>query len=200
MSPASSADPPSTLRERKKTRTRFAIQQEALKLFRKQGYASTTVEQIADAAEVSPSTFFRYFPTKDSLVLTDDYDPIMLERFRAQPPELGVVAAFRAAFRQTFADVPEDQMQAAEERNALILAVPEIRAAFADFLIGSMHELSHLIAERSHRAANEPEVITVTGALLGVVLSALLLEGTDIRAKLDVLDSQLAFIETGFTI
>ena len=74
------------LRERKKARTRFAIQQEALRLFREQGYGATTVEQIAEAAEVSPSTFFRYFQTKDALVLTDDYDPIMVERFRAQPP------------------------------------------------------------------------------------------------------------------
>ena len=92
---ASTERPQPGLRERKKTKTRFAIQQEALRLFQDQGYHATTVEQIAEAAEVSASTVFRYFPTKDALVLTDDYDPIMVERFRAQPPELGVVAAFR---------------------------------------------------------------------------------------------------------
>jgi AcrR family transcriptional regulator len=70
------------------------------------GAALATVEQIADAVEVSPSTFFRYFPTKDALVLTDDYDPVMVERFRAQPSDLGVVAAFRSALRETFADLP----------------------------------------------------------------------------------------------
>jgi hypothetical protein len=53
------------------------------------GAALATVEQIADAVEVSPSTFFRYFPTTDALVLTDDYDPVMVERFRAQPPDRG---------------------------------------------------------------------------------------------------------------
>ena len=200
MSPAQSADRPPTLRERKKTRTRFAIQQEALRLFRKQGYASTTVEQIAEAAEVSASTFFRYFPTKDSLVLTDDYDPIMAERFRAQPPELGAVAALRAAFRETFADVPDDQATAAEERNALILAVPELRAAFAEFLIGSMHQVIELIAERTGRTKRDSEVVALAGALLGVVLSALLLEDMDIPAKLRVLDEQLAHLEHGFTI
>ena len=49
------------LRERKKARTKAAIQEHALRLFAAQGYQQTTIDQIADAAEVSPSTFFRYF-------------------------------------------------------------------------------------------------------------------------------------------
>jgi len=188
------------LRERKKTRTRFAIQQEALRLFRERGYGATTVEQIAEAAEVSPSTFFRYFPTKDALVLTDDYDPIMVERFRAQPPELGAVAAFRAAFRETFADMPQDQVDAAEERNALILAVPELRAGFADFMVSSMRQVVALVAERSGRAEDDPEVVAATGAVMGVLLSSMLLVETTMPEKLAVLDEQLAHLETGFTL
>jgi AcrR family transcriptional regulator len=67
------------LRERKKAKTRAAIQRHAWRLFQEQGYAATTVDQIAEAAEVSQSTFFRYFPTKEDVVLTDDYDPVMIE-------------------------------------------------------------------------------------------------------------------------
>ncbi|HZC12209.1 MAG TPA: TetR family transcriptional regulator, partial [Mycobacterium sp.] len=57
------------LRERKKIRTRETIRREAFRLIQENGYAATTVEQIAEAAEVSPSTFFRYFPTKESVLL-----------------------------------------------------------------------------------------------------------------------------------
>ena len=92
-----------SLRERKKARTRAAIREHALRLFREQGYQATTVEQIAAAAEVSPSTFFRYFPTKEDVVLQDDMDIRMIDALEQQPPELGPVAAVRAAVRQVFA-------------------------------------------------------------------------------------------------
>jgi len=48
------------------------IQPEALGLFREQGYENTTVEAIAFAAAISPGTFFRYFPTKEDVVLWDE--------------------------------------------------------------------------------------------------------------------------------
>src|SRR5580658_2288546 len=90
------ASPPG-LRERKKARTRAAIRQHALRLILRQGYAATTVEQIAEAAEVSPATFFRYFPTKEDVVLQDDFDILAIAEMDAQPPELGPIEAFRAA-------------------------------------------------------------------------------------------------------
>src|ERR1700741_4675294 len=89
---------PLGLRERKKIKTRQAIRREAIRLFDANGYAATTVEQIAEAAEVSPSTFFRYFPSKESLLLADDLDPLILQAFRDQPRDLSLVQAFRRAY------------------------------------------------------------------------------------------------------
>src|SRR5207344_3192834 len=88
------------LRERKKARTRAAIREHAFRLFRAQGYDATTVEQIAEAAEVSPSTFFRYFPTKEDVVLQDDIDVLGMETFQSQPAGMSPIAAFRAAATQ----------------------------------------------------------------------------------------------------
>jgi AcrR family transcriptional regulator len=66
-----SGSPPAGLRSRKKAKTRLAIEDAALTLFEGQGYDATTVEEIAERAEVSVTTFFRYFPTKAEVLLSD---------------------------------------------------------------------------------------------------------------------------------
>ena len=73
------------LRERNIAAAKYAIQSCALQLFTKQGYGITTVEQIAAAAEVSPSTFFRYFKTKDAVLLYGSIDVIIVEALSKQP-------------------------------------------------------------------------------------------------------------------
>ncbi len=71
---------------RKKAKTRAVIQRRALRLFHDQGYKATTVEQIAEAAEVSPSTFFRYFRTKEDVFLYDPFDPVLIEAVQLSRP------------------------------------------------------------------------------------------------------------------
>jgi len=93
---------PAGLRERKKVRTREAIRREAFRLFDERGFAYTTIEQIAEAADISPSTFFRYFPSKESVLLADDLRVVMLETLAAQPVEMAHIAAFRAAVHAAY--------------------------------------------------------------------------------------------------
>ena len=80
----------------------MAIQSTALRLFREQGYEETTVQQIIEEVEISESTFFRYFPTKADVVLSDEFDPVIVEAFRSQPAALSSIQALRAAARLTF--------------------------------------------------------------------------------------------------
>ncbi|KUI46665.1 TetR family transcriptional regulator [Mycobacterium sp. GA-1199] len=88
------------LRERKKQRTRATLIDAAVELCNGQGFDNTTVDQIAAVADVSPRTFSRYFPTKDSiaLALVDEIvDQVAVELAR-QPPELNHFEAILRAY------------------------------------------------------------------------------------------------------
>src|SRR5271156_439037 len=124
----------SGLRERKKARTRASIREHALRLFREQGYQATTVEQIAEAAEVSQSTFFRYFPTKEDVVLRDDFELRIFEAFERQPPQLAPIPAIRAAVREALATLTPAEWAEFRETSELSFSIPEIRARTFDEL------------------------------------------------------------------
>jgi AcrR family transcriptional regulator len=202
MSSVSNREQPAVgLRERKKARTKAALREHAMRLFQQQGYQATTVEQIAEAAEVSPSTFFRYFPTKEDVVLTDDYDPLILAAFRAQPAQLRPVAALRAAMRAVFAGLPAEQVELERERQALIMSVPELRAAMLDGLRSTIQLIAEAMAERVGRRPDELAVRTFAGAILGVVLASSFAAaeepGADVFTRID---AGLAQLEAGLPL
>jgi len=195
------AAPATGLRERKKARTRTAIQHHALRLFTEQGYAATTVEQVAEAADVSPSTVFRYFPTKDDLVLTDELDPALIAAIRSQPAELAPVSAFRAALRQVFGAVDAGLLLDVKTRATLILSVPELRAAMLDQLAQSITWLTELIAERAGRPADDPAARALAGAMVGVwIAAATAWVAHPEDDLLGALDTALAYLERGLAL
>ena len=71
-----------TLRARQRTETRQRIQRVAIRLFSDRGYDATTVNEVADAARVSAMTVYRHFPTKEDLVLYDDFDQLAASTIR----------------------------------------------------------------------------------------------------------------------
>ena len=89
------------LRELKRERTRRLIADKAFELFNHHGFGRTTVEQIAAAAEVGPSTLYRYFPTKETLVLEFVEDCLVdaVTWFREQP-ELELPAGLQAVIER----------------------------------------------------------------------------------------------------
>ncbi|WP_443678168.1 acyl-CoA-like ligand-binding transcription factor [Nocardia spumae] len=184
------------LRERKKQRTRRTIRTEALALFQRQGYAATTVEQIAEAADISPSTFFRYFPSKEQLVLADDLDPIMIRAIESQPPELTPLAAFRQAMRDTFRELDPQDWQFEQDRMRLIYNEPELRSVIMRETERNVDLIAGLLARRIGRAQDDFEVRTFCGAMIGAMMTAFGREGLD----LDKVDRIIAFLEAGMPL
>ncbi len=191
------------LRERKKARTRASIREHALRLFREQTYQRTTVEQIAAAAEVSPSTFFRYFPTKEDIVLQDDMDTRMIEALERQPAGLGPLGAVRAATREVFTSYTQADLDLLGETTALTMNVPEIRARAMDEFARTISVIGEALAKRAGRSADDLAVRTTAGAIIGVIMSITMpWEGwaSDRRTIEDMferIDQALALLEAG---
>ncbi|NUR63743.1 MAG: TetR family transcriptional regulator [Catenulispora sp.] len=163
---------PIGLRERKKAQTRAAIQRHALHLFQRDGYHATTMEQIAAAAEVSPSTLYRYFPTKEDLVLQDDYDPVTAAAFRAQPADLPVLEAFRAAVEQVLAMTDPRDREETILRARLSFAIPEVRARTLDHMLSTADMIAELFAERLGRPVDDLGIRVLAGSIIGAMLGA----------------------------
>lgn len=189
------------MRERKKAKTRAEIQRQALRLFRERGYETTTVSQIAEAAEVSESTFFRYFPTKEEVVLWDEFDPLIFEAFRTQPDTSSAIQALRAAFRYALPRQSAKERNELRERVDLFLSVPPLRATLVDRIGGPMRLLAEAVAERTGRQPNDPAVRALVGAVIGVGLSAMFAAAENPESDVvSLIDQGMAELEAGFSL
>jgi AcrR family transcriptional regulator len=163
---------PTGLRERKKAKTRAAIREHALRLFEEQGYAATTVDQIAEAADVSQSTFFRYFPTKEDVVLSDEFDPLMVAALRAQPAELAPLEAIRRSLGELFGRLTDEQWAQERRRQQLIRSVPELRMRTQQQFAEAIVLLAEVVAERAGLPADDFSARVLAGAVVGAALAA----------------------------
>jgi len=188
------------LRERKKARTRAAIREHALRLFRDQGYEATTVEQIAEAAEVSPSTFFRYFPTKEDVVLQDDMDLLWMEVYRAQPAELGPIAAMRTAVRTAFGSLAADDLDQLRQAMHLATAVPAVQARMLAELARTTQIIAQAVAERSGKPVTDFAVQALAGAVVGIAMAAWFDEPGDLDGFGARFERGLALLEAGLPL
>ncbi|MFJ2028853.1 TetR family transcriptional regulator [Streptosporangium sp. NPDC087985] len=195
----SSPPRPEGLRERKKAKTRRMIQDHALRLFAEQGYEATTVEQIAEAAEISPSTFFRYFPTKEDVVVQDDYDPLLMYMLAAQPADLAPVPALRATLRGAFEQIPQEEELQILARTRLQLSHTALRARAVDNMMTTIDMLAEGVARRLGREATDPLSRTAAGAVVGAMIAALFAwaEANGTRRLADAVDEALGLLEAG---
>lgn len=189
------------LRERKKAQTRAVIQAEALRLFGERGYGATTVEEITEAAQVSESTFYRYFPTKADVVLPGTYGPLLVEALAAQPSHLASLPALRGAVRTVLARVQAEVLEQAFDRLSLAVSVPDLQAALMSHLAGLMRLIAVAVAGRAGRSPEDPAVRALAGATVGVGMGVVLAVADNSPGDLaTLLDESLAQLEGGLTI
>jgi AcrR family transcriptional regulator len=120
-------EPEPDWRQRKKNATRDRIRASALRLFGEQGYDATTVEQIAAAAGVSHMTFFRYFPTKEEVALSDSYDPLIAGLLGQTPAGWPLTERIRAVLLQGLRQLNDADRDILLAQNKLIVSTPALR-------------------------------------------------------------------------
>ncbi|MEV2249756.1 TetR family transcriptional regulator [Streptomyces sp. NPDC050147] len=188
------------LRERKKLKTRIAIREATYRLIDEQGYDATTVEQIAEAAEVSASTVFRYFPTKEDIVLTDEYDPLLEDELRARPVDEPIVESLRHVLRRAVGLGFTEDPEVTRLRTRLMIEVPAVRSRLLESMSVTGRMLCRVIAERSGRDPGELEVrVFAMGLIAALTETAAYWAERGHEDDLgELVDRALSMLTTGF--
>jgi AcrR family transcriptional regulator len=153
------------LRELKKTRTRQAVQHAAMRLFDEQGYAATTVEQIALAAEISTATFYRYFCGKEDVVFGNDDHLLVEQVISGRPLREPLADTFSELFQRLAAEF-ESNKDAVIVRLRLMNGVPELQARRWANRRTTADLLARLLAPRTGAEPDDHELrLAITVAL-----------------------------------
>ncbi|MFI7384432.1 TetR/AcrR family transcriptional regulator [Streptomyces sp. NPDC049813] len=170
---AQTPEPKLGLRERKKLKTRTAIREATYRLIMDQGYDATTVEQIAEAAEVSPSTVFRYFPTKEDIVLTDEFDPVLERELRARPAGESLLDSLRHVIEESLLRaVQSEDPEVTRLRTRLQVEVPAVRSRMMESMSVTGQMICRVLADRTGRDAGDLEVRVYAMAVVGALMEA----------------------------
>lgn len=175
-------------------RTRALLQATALRLFSEQGYDATTVEQIAREAGVSHMTFFRYFPTKDAVVLDDGFDPAIAAAVAAAPAGLPPLARVCTGLRAALTQVDRPGQEDVRLRVKIAAEHPALRAGTYANTEATQEAIADVLVADGVRPF---EARVATAAALAAITVALLewclrdhhdLMSSRLSAALDVLD------------
>lgn len=196
------------LRARKRLAAMMRIQAVALDLFEEHGFDGVTVDAIAAASDVSPSSVFRYFGTKEEIVLWDEFDPA-LDRLLApaladEVPLEGLRRVVLGAIERMSAD---DERQV-RRRAGLMMSTPELEQAASTRAYAFAEHIGVALAERLGRPMVDLEVQVFVHAFTGGLLGMLHhWHGTDFaeplhdvtRRVFDIFDAGLDVVTAGST-
>jgi AcrR family transcriptional regulator len=166
-------DPSPGLRERKKQQTKQRLIGAALRLFRDRGYEGATVEAIAEEADVSVTTFFRYFDSKEDVFL--EGHRAIIDRVEAAIRERSSGVSVIAALRQTIVEILQAQPELEirdEPQHKDLDAVPELRDRIRDHEEQIRGAIADAYAEQLGVPADDMRPRLLAGAILSAIDSA----------------------------
>lgn len=157
-----------SLRDENKSRTRRALREAALKLFATKGYDETTTEEVAERAGVSARTFFRYFPTKESVLWLRERDWVesVTQSFLAQPESLSDWEALRLTLIAVAGGLARGRAGLLLFQRA-VASSATLRGRAHDHQQRDIADLADVVAER--RGLTEPDESCVLLATIGLI-------------------------------
>jgi AcrR family transcriptional regulator len=160
------------LRSRKKQRTRAAINDAALDLFIEKGFEATTVDEIAERAEVSKATFFRYFATKAEVIFTIEGQrhDVLRRAIVERPADEDDLTVVRHACLDTWVGLLDTEHMARQGRAAA--TSPLLRGLSYDLGLRWQHIVSDALAERHGLPEAGQRCRLVAGLVFSVFSSA----------------------------
>ncbi|WP_277211080.1 TetR/AcrR family transcriptional regulator [Isoptericola croceus] len=164
-------------------RTRARILDAALDLFERQGYGATTVAQIAEAAGITQMTFFRHFPTKDAVLVSDPYDPLIARAVADQPRDLAPLERVRRGMLVALGTIGPVEDATAVRRVRLVARHPALRAS----VVAATAETERAITDALVADGVPPFDATVAAAACLGACTAALLTMPDLTAS-DLVD------------
>lgn len=203
MSPTTTAEG-AGLRERKKQRTREALIDAAFELFASKGFEATTVDEIAEAVEVSPRTFFRYFGSKEDVATSLQRQQFVevYAALDARPPDEPVITALRGACVEVLRAYEEDATENLQFAcvTQLVQESPAVMARSLEICAEQLDELSRRVAARmgvDPIADPRPKLVaSVASAALQVAVRAWRENEPDQKVS-DLADRAFALLEAG---
>ncbi|MDO5683473.1 MAG: TetR family transcriptional regulator [Propionibacteriaceae bacterium] len=162
-----------SLRDRKKAATMHRVQEIAVDLFERWGFDAVRIEQIAEAAEVSPSTIYRYFGTKEGLVLLDEHDDVLRDALSDALAENHLWAVADQALALIEHDHFRRNAEMTLRRTKLWFDNPTLRAASFTFVDHWIDELTTMVRASPHHDFGPSEARVVVASLIWGLVTAI---------------------------
>jgi AcrR family transcriptional regulator len=160
------------LRERKKLAAMRRIQAVALDLFERDGFEKVTIEEIAAAAEVSASSVYRYFGTKEQLIIWDEGDleflDLVEEEMKTHPP----VDAVRRVVTRVLSSYYEGNEELSKRKTRFFMSEPALQAVQLQQIDGFVQMVAMALARATGRDVRDLDVQVIASALLWALMAA----------------------------